>query len=56
MIKFFGKNNDLMTEDGVITQTGYCVMAISSVFGFGVFLVGRHLYGEALKKNSISKE
>lgn len=33
MIKFFGKNNDLRTEEGVITKTGYVVMLLSSVFG-----------------------
>ncbi len=26
MIIFFGKNNDLRTEEGVITKTGYVVM------------------------------
>ena len=29
MIKFFGKNNDLRTEEGVITKTGYVVMLLS---------------------------
>ena len=32
MIRFFGKNNDLRTEEGVITKTGYVVMLLSSVF------------------------
>ena len=45
MIKFFGKNNDLRTEEGVITKTGYVVMLLSSVFGLCVFLTGRYLYG-----------
>ena len=46
MIKFFGKNNDLRTEEGVITKTGYVVMLLSSVFGLCVFLTGRYLYGK----------
>ena len=50
MIKFFGQNNDLRTEEGKITKTGYAVMALSSVFGFCVFLTGRALYGKSLKK------
>lgn len=50
MIKFFGQNNDLRTEDGKITRTGYAVMALSSVFGFCVFLMGRTIYGKSLKK------
>ena len=50
MIKFFGKNNDLRTEDGKITRTGYVVMALSSVFGFCVFLMGRTIYGNSLKQ------
>lgn len=37
MIKFFGKNNDLRTEEGKITKTGYAVMMLSSVFGLCVF-------------------
>lgn len=49
MIKFFGKNNDLRTEEGVITKTGYVVMLLSSVFGLCVFLTGRYLYGKSLK-------
>ena len=49
MIKFFGKNNDLRTEEGRITKTGYAVMTLSSVFGLCVFLVGRTLYGRARK-------
>ncbi len=50
MIKFFGKNNDLRTEEGRITKTGYTVMLLSSVFGFCVFLTGRYLYGKSLQK------
>ena len=50
MIKFFGKNNDLRTEEGRITKTGYVVMALSSVFGLCVFLMGRTIYGKSLKK------
>ena len=49
MIKFFGKNNDLRTEEGKITKTGYAVMLVSSVFGMCVFLVGRYLYGKSLQ-------
>ena len=52
MIKFFGKNNDLRTKDGKITETGYAVMLISSVFGLCVFLAGRHIYGRSLKKGT----
>ena len=47
MIKLFGKNNDLRTEDGVITKYGYIVMAISTVFGIFVFLSGRNIYMKA---------
>ena len=50
MIKFFGKNNDLRTEEGVITKTGYVVMLLSSVFGLCVFLTGRYFYGKSLKE------
>ena len=50
MIRFFGKNNDLRTEEGIITKTGYTVMIISSVFGLCVFLTGRYFYGKALQK------
>ncbi len=37
MIKFFGKNNDLRTEEGKITKLGYAVMMLSTVFGLCVF-------------------
>ena len=50
MIKFFGQNNDLRTEDGKITRTGYAVMALSSVFGFCVFLMGRTIYGKLMQE------
>ena len=50
MIKFFGKKNDLRTEEGVITKTGYVVMLLSSVFGLCIFLTGRHIYGKSLQK------
>ena len=50
MIRFFGKNNDLRAEEGVITKTGYIVMLLSSVFGLCVFLTGRYLYGKSLKE------
>ena len=50
MIKFFGKNNDLRTEEGKITKTGYVVMILSTVFGLCVFLTGRTIYGKSLQK------
>ena len=50
MIKFFGKKNDLRTEEGVITKTGYAVMLLSSVFGLCVFLAGRYMYGKSQEK------
>jgi len=50
MIKIFGKNNDLRTEEGKITKTGYLVLTLSSVFGLCVFLTGRHFYGKKLQK------
>ncbi len=49
MIKFLGKGNDLRTEDGKITKTGYIVMLISTVFGLCCFLVGRYIYGKSLQ-------
>ena len=48
MVKLFGKNNDLRTEEGKITKTGYVVMTLSSVFGLCVFLTGRYIYGKPL--------
>ena len=50
MIIFFGKNNDLRTEEGKITKTGYAVMILSTVFGSCVFLAGRYIYGKMLQK------
>ncbi len=50
MIKLFGKNNDLRTEEGVITKTGYVVILLSSVFGLCVFLTGRYFYEKSLKE------
>ena len=50
MMKFFGKNNGLRTEDGKITKLGYAVMLLSSVFGLCVFLTGRYLYGKSLQE------
>lgn len=50
MMKFFGKTNDLRTEEGKITKTGYVVMTLSSVFGLCVFLTGRTIYGKSLQK------
>ena len=46
MIKFFGKNNDLRTEEGKITKSGYVIMVLSTVFGLCVFLTGRYYYGK----------
>ena len=37
MIRLLGENNDLRTEEGKITKTGYAVMILSSVFGLGLF-------------------
>ena len=42
MIKFFGKNNDLQTEEGRITKTGYVVMTLSSVFWIMCVLDGKN--------------
>ena len=50
MIKLFGKNNDLRTEEGVITKYGYIVMAISTVFGLFVFLTVRKVYMKAYER------
>ena len=50
MIKFFGKNNDLRTEEGEITKTGYAVMLISTILGLQVFLTGRRIYGRMVEK------
>lgn len=50
MVKLFGKNNDLRTEEGKITNTGYAVMALSAAFGLCVFLTGRYIYGKSVQK------
>ena len=50
MIKFFGKNNDLRTEEGKITKTGYAVMVLSTVFGLCLLFTGRYIYGKSLQK------
>lgn len=50
MMKLFGKNHDLRTEEGIITKLGYEVMLLSSVFGLYVFLTGRYLYGKSLRE------
>lgn len=52
MIKLLGPNNDLRTEDGVITKRGYLVMFISAVFGLCCFLIGRSLYGKAVQRKT----
>ena len=49
-MKIFGKNNDLRTEEGKITKSGYIVMVLSSLFGLCVFLTGRYLYGKSLQQ------
>ena len=49
MIRFFGNNNDLRTEEGTITKTGYAVVLLSAFFGLCVVLAGRACYGQALK-------
>ena len=46
MIKFLGKNNDLRTEEGVITPLGWTVAMICTLFGLCVFLTGRYFYGK----------
>ena len=46
MIKLLGKNNDLRTEDGVITKWGYLVAILSTIFGVALFLTGRKVYGK----------
>ena len=46
MIKILGKDNDLTTQDGKLTKQGYIVLALSSVFGFCLFLIGRSIHGK----------
>ena len=50
MIRLLGPGNDLYTESGKITRTGYIVMAVSSVFGLLCFFIGRSLYGKLLQR------
>ena len=50
MMKILGKNNDLRTEEGKITKTGYAVMLLSIVFGLCVFFFGRKIYAKSLQK------
>ena len=50
MIKLFGKNNNLRTEEGKITKSGYVIMVLSTVFGLCVFLTGRFFYGKSLQE------
>lgn len=50
MIKLLGPGNDLYTENGKITKTGYFVMAVSSAFGLLCFLMGRSIYGKLLQR------
>ena len=52
MINLFGKNNDLMMEEGKISETGYAVMLISTVFGLCVFLTGWYIFGKSLQEKS----
>ena len=51
MIKLLGPNNDLRTEDGVITKWGCLVALISIVFGIICFLIGRAIYGKCVHKS-----
>ena len=50
MIKLLGPGNDLYTETGMITKTGYAVMAVSAVFGLFCFFMGRSIYGKLMQK------
>ena len=50
MIKLLGPGNDLYTETGEITKTGYLVMAVSSAFGLLCFFMGRSIYGKLLQR------
>ena len=49
MIKLLGKNNDLRTEDGMITIWGYLVAAICAVFELCCFLAGRSAYSRHIR-------
>ena len=55
MIKLFGKNNDLRTEEGKITKLGYLIMALSTVFGLCVFLTGRFIFGKSFQGKQSDK-
>ena len=50
-MKLPGKENDLITEEGKLTKSGYIALLISSVFGMCLFLLGRFVYGR--KKESV---
>ena len=50
MIKLLGSGNDLYTETGEITKTGYFVMAVSSAFGLLCFFMGRSIFGKLLQR------
>ena len=50
MIKLLGPGNDLYTDTGEITKTGYFVMAVSSAFGLLCFFTGRSIYGKLLQR------
>ena len=50
MIKLLDPNNDLRTEDGVITKWGYLVAIASTVFGLCCFLIGRKIYEKMNKE------
>ena len=50
MIKLLGPGNDLYTESGKITKTGYFVMIVSSAFGLLCFFIGRSVYGKRSQK------
>ena len=50
MIKLLGPGNDLYTETGKITKTGYFVMAVSFAFGLLCFFMGRSFYGKLLER------
>lgn len=52
MIKLLGPGNDLYTEDGVITKTGYLIMFVSAVFGLFCFFTGRAIYKKALQRRA----
>ena len=51
-MKLLGPGNDLYTEDGKITKTGYFVMAVSSAFGIFCFFLGRAIYAKLLQKRA----